>query len=854
MRQTAKVLSHPRNNSGKTTDSKPETAVTVFTAGNVSFMSKRYTLREGVIVKSPAPLLYTGTGETRQLPGGLGDLPGVLAGLERNQVLCLGVPREAPPGAYPVTTSGGSADGITRTKENYIWPSSPIVLLDLDADAGWRGSPVTLEEVYPILCDLLGVEGFGAVIYPSSSAGVHIKDTDGGAGGGACGPISIHCYIQLAEDRLIPILQDVIRTRSWATGRGYVKLSAAGTMLYRAVFDDSVFDPSRLVYEAPPVLGDGLGRHVFPPVIIPGGYVHVIPPVTPGDLAAAAEAMREAREAMETRAAEVREAYELGVVSRLLERNPEMEPDEAALAASRLVERRVLPLDFELALSRTETITVRDLLADAVKYDGRALPDPHEGVDYGITTAKFYANGLVRGGVGEPVINSFAHGITLTYWFEQDCADEFDIVPDEDTLARDARLPAGLAVFSRDDLLSRYVYLREDDKFYDLMSRSVLSASAVNTTHKHLFKGTKNSPLAVSILADSGEKQIVEGLMWYPSHERMLEHEGKTFVNTFTPPFIERIPGDVSLWLELCHYIYGDHADLVLDHMAYTLQYPARKIRWQVLCLGKPRTGKSLTIRPLIRILGPQCGVIDSDSIDAGWGDIWTKRKMLVLEEVFKEGDKRFFNQIKPKLSNDDFELLNIKQQGQILQKNLYSIYMFTNHVNAVHMDASERKLLVVEAPDIGFGIVKCDELFLATDHGHLPNHVYDHLMSRDVTNFPANALPVVTKAMLKMCAMGKTGIEMVLECLLNDEPRFMGEFVNSVDLQTEMGNMCAYKVGYSSLATLMLSRGFIKVRGMRKVNKVVRVTPHFWTKNKDVVCLSPADLYHILAEGDADL
>jgi hypothetical protein len=75
--------------------------------------------------------------------------------------------------------------------------------------------------------------------------------------------------------------------------------------------------------------------------------------------------------------------------------------------------RRVLPLDFELALSRAETITVRELLANAVKYDGRAIPDPHEGVDYGITTAKFYANGLVRGGTGEPVINSFAHGLNL---------------------------------------------------------------------------------------------------------------------------------------------------------------------------------------------------------------------------------------------------------------------------------------------------------------------------------------------------------------------------------------------------------------------------------------------------------
>jgi hypothetical protein len=53
--------------------------------------------------------------------------------------------------------------------------------------------------------------------------------------------------------------------------------------------------------------------------------------------------MRGAREAIVERAAEVREEYELGVATRLLERNPEMDPDDAAVAAAGLVEPQGTP-------------------------------------------------------------------------------------------------------------------------------------------------------------------------------------------------------------------------------------------------------------------------------------------------------------------------------------------------------------------------------------------------------------------------------------------------------------------------------------------------------------------------------
>jgi hypothetical protein len=57
-----------------------------------------------------------------------------------------------------------------------------------------------------------------------------------------------------------------------------------------------------------------------------------------------------------------------------------------------------------------ETMLVSELLARGEEFDGKALPDPIEGSDYGASTAKYYHNE----GLG-PCIHSFAHGVKTVY-------------------------------------------------------------------------------------------------------------------------------------------------------------------------------------------------------------------------------------------------------------------------------------------------------------------------------------------------------------------------------------------------------------------------------------------------------
>ena len=97
---------------------------------------------------------------------------------------------------------------------------------------------------------------------------------------------------------------------------------------------------------------------------------------------------------------------------------------------------------------------------------------------------------------------------------------------------------------------------------------------------------------------------VASGKGWLPVPDDIIELDGVYFANTYTGIKLEPVSGDVSLWLELCRHIYGEQTEYVLDHWAFTIQQPLKKIRWQILVQGPTRTGKSLTVRPLIKIWG----------------------------------------------------------------------------------------------------------------------------------------------------------------------------------------------------------------------------------------------------------
>ena len=386
-------------------------------------------------------------------------------------------------------------------------------------------------------------------------------------------------------------------------------------------------------------------------------------------------------------------------------------------------------------------------------------------------------------------------------------------------------------------LPARYAVISTTGKLFDLQSKQLKNPNGVNAEHGHIITGETDDGkpkylTASSEIVRSESKINADGLGWIPCDADMVNIDNKRLVNTYLGPIVEPKQGEPTMWLDLMRFIWGEYVDLVTGHMAFTVQYPGKKLRWQVLCVSeKKRTGKSSTCEPLKRIFGGDHQVIDQEDISAGWGDYFFGKKVIVVEELYKPGDKSFFNSIKAGLVNSDLEALNLKGGEIVRQQNYRSYYLFTNHWNAINFDFDEDKLLVVQAPEKPWA----DDFkpyFEALDDSDLVGQVYRYLLEYDLTGFSWDKLPVRTEALARMCRESMADYKKkLIEWAEGRQYPFNGDYVCADAVKEYLHEKRYNKTGDLGIAEALRSAGYEKYKGQRKIDGKVIPTPRFWAE-----------------------
>lgn len=213
-------------------------------------LAKRYTLGEdGKPVSSAVAHMLAGRADVTTISD-LTDLRAVLDALAPNQAITLGVPTA---GSTELTTRAGAEynpQAVARTNENFRYLDTPALFpIDVDTTAG----------VYQTVGEILDaleasspwLRHVTRVARPSASSFV-----------GGAGLRGVHVYIAITRGTDTPELAQRVQVEQWAAGRGSVVISRSGALLTRQLSDALVYQPSRLMFEAPPVLCDGVTRVV----------------------------------------------------------------------------------------------------------------------------------------------------------------------------------------------------------------------------------------------------------------------------------------------------------------------------------------------------------------------------------------------------------------------------------------------------------------------------------------------------------------------------------------------------------------------------------------------------------------
>ena len=254
-----------------------------------------------------------------------------------------------------------------------------------------------LHHVWPEL------ENSDFVVRPSSSAGVHI------IGDPAPSVSGFHMFVRLKRAADIPHALKALHSRCWLHGLGYHMISKSGHLLDRSIVDITVGSPERLIFTAPPVLGEGIVREHQYAAVHQG--VEMLCPKAPfgaqWSRARDIERQRSQPDAAKQRSVYLRKSIE--------ERQASHGGSYAAAEAIVLnrVEGRQLLDDDVLHLPSGATVTVGDIL-DQIKLGERiSCADPIEGREYNSTAAAV----LWELPHKFPTLISHAHGELTRYSF-----------------------------------------------------------------------------------------------------------------------------------------------------------------------------------------------------------------------------------------------------------------------------------------------------------------------------------------------------------------------------------------------------------------------------------------------------
>jgi hypothetical protein len=247
------------------------------------------------------------------------------------------------------------------------------------------------------------------VIRRSTSAGLLRTDT----GKQLPGSSGLHDYVPVRNGSDIERYLTTLHDRCWLAGLGWYMVGTAGQLLERSIIDRMVGGPERLVFEGPPILEPPLEQDAERrrPKVVEGEIIDTLaacPPLTADEQQQLDKLKAEAERRLRPERNKAKQTFIARQAKVLVERT-----GMTAAAAAAVIERQcegVLLPEVELAFTDPELkgMTVADVLANPERFEGCALADPIEGVEYGRQTAK-----VLRRADGTPWINSFAHGRTV---------------------------------------------------------------------------------------------------------------------------------------------------------------------------------------------------------------------------------------------------------------------------------------------------------------------------------------------------------------------------------------------------------------------------------------------------------
>jgi hypothetical protein len=711
--------------------------VTVFTAEDAT-LSKSISLGpKGDLVKAPAANMVTGW--ARVMPASsAGALAAIINSCQTTEALCYARPKRFSKDDLRVVLKGRETNGaISRSKDYFTFSDGPGWCL-FDADGTGDA------DVFGILCKVVpGLAKAAHVRRKSTSYG--LSDFLGREFPDSGGE---HISVPLKKQSDTPRFLEALHRRLWLAGHGFITVGKSGALYIKSPIDTSVKDVTKLIFEGPPILGEGLEQAERPAIPHEGDALDseaACPDLSAAEMIEFNRLVSAAKRAKKAEAEGARDAWEAPRIADLIA-NGMAEKKARAEVRAASAGGKLYP-EFVLVFAYLGALTVADVARDPKRFDGQALADPIEGPSYGASTAKFYRNG------GAPMINSFAHG-GCEYTFSERAAVLFaDASADASADAAGADKPRRPTVVHKgvrkrattlEDLNENFGVLVTQDGGCLFVDRKRLTPVAPGDMERRLAN------VVVDVSEGSEEARYV------PAFEALKGNDGRhtyyrtVFTNKPAPADafnlfrglgVKPAEGDCSLIVQHIREVIaaGDDemAECLLSLMAWQIQNIGKPSRTVVVMKSKEhQVGKGVLLTLLSTVYGPSGFIPQSmGQVTGRFNDGIRGKAFLGLDEVVFGGDRRTADAIK---SLATATTMGIEGKGlPVVQSQIaVNLWLASNHDSAAHVEEADARYLILDVS----ARRKNDAKYFAALTSQIKSggaEAFAHyLLARDVSNF----------------------------------------------------------------------------------------------------------------------
>lgn len=217
----------------------------------------------------------------------------------------------------------------------------------------------------------------------------------------------------------------------------------------------------------------------------------------------------------------------------------------------------------------------------------------------------------------------------------------------------------------------------------------------------------------------------------YPN-DTFLDIDDRPYVNLYVPNHPEPRSRDALHAGEMLMEHLGNliaepsYQRVVMDYLAYMVQFPGMKIRWAILIQGVEGCGKTFLAEVMKTALGRgHVRAIDSNALHSQWNDWAYGSQLVTLEEIRVAGHSRHevMNALKPLITNDVINL-NQRMRDSRQVDNTTNYILFTNHHDSLVLSHGDRRYFVLKSPLQTKGqVLKLGENYFREMFGMLQSH-----------------------------------------------------------------------------------------------------------------------------------